>query len=113
MSRRIAVVYFFMIGCPACKAMRPAWDNAKKQMKNVRVEERESREVGPHDGVSSFPTIVVRKDGEEVKRIEGPREKGTEILKELGLRRSSSRRRTHRGKGKIRNRTLRNYKSFA
>lgn len=114
MSRRIAVVYFYMIGCPHCEHMRPAWNDAKKQLKNVRVEEKESREVGPDDGVSSFPTIVVRKDGKDVKRLEGSRDKASEILKELGLRRSrSSRRSTYRGKRKLRNRTLRNYKSLA
>ena len=113
MSGRIAVVYFYMIGCPHCEHMRPAWKDAKKNMKNVRVEEKESREVGPDDDVSSFPTIVVRKDGKEIKRIEGARDKGTQILSELGLRRSSARKgRTHRGKGKLRNRTLRNYKSL-
>lgn len=114
MSRRIAVVYFYMVGCPHCEHMRPAWMNAKSQLKNVYVEEKEARDVRPDDGVSSFPTVIVRKNGKEVKRIEGSREKASDILKELGLRRSNSlRRSTYRRKGKLRNRTLRNYKSLA
>ena len=116
MSKRTAVVYFYMLGCHHCEAMRPAWNDAKKKLKKggVSVEEKESKQVSPNDGVSSFPTVVVSKNGEEVKRIEGSRESGNEIVKELGLSKGGSRRgRTYRGKRKTRHRTLRNYKSFA
>lgn len=111
MSRRTAVVYFYMIGCPHCEAMRPAWNDAKKKMKGVNVQEKESRDVEMNDGVQSFPTIVLYKDGREIKRIEGSREKSAQILSELGLR--SLRRHTYRGKRKTRHRTLRNYKALA
>lgn len=115
MSRRTAVVYFYMIGCPHCEAMRPAWDHAKKKMKSVDVKEKESRDVGMEDGVQSFPTIVLYKNGKEIKRIEGSREKGGQILAELGLlhRGKTLRRRSDRGKRKTRHRTLRNYKALA
>lgn len=113
MSKRTTVVYFYMIDCPHCEAMRPAWDDAKKKMKGVEVEEKESQEVGPTDGVQSFPTVVLYKNGKEVKRIEGSRKKGGEIVRELLGRGGSRRGRTYRGKRKTRNRTLRNYKSFA
>jgi thiol-disulfide isomerase/thioredoxin len=111
MSGRVAVVYFFMVGCPHCEAMRPAWNDAKKQLKHVKVEEKEANQVGMDDGVQSFPTIVVRKNGKEVKRLEGKRNSGKEIIQELGIRRRRGG--THRRKGKSRHRTLRNYKSFA
>jgi thiol-disulfide isomerase/thioredoxin len=114
MSERTAVVYFFMIGCPHCEAMKPAWEDAKKKMKNVDIKEKEARDVGPEDGVQSFPTIVVMKKGKEVKRLEGKRTTGGEIVKELGLQGGGSRRRrTHRRNRKLARRTLRNYKSFA
>jgi thiol-disulfide isomerase/thioredoxin len=114
MSGRTAVVFFYMIGCPHCEAMRPAWNNAKKNMKTIHVTEKEARDVDMNDGVQSFPTLIVYKNGKEVKRIEGSREKGSDILKELGLqRRSTHGRRTYRGKRKTRNRTLRNYKALA
>jgi glutaredoxin len=115
MSGRTAVVYFFMIGCPHCEAMRPAWENAKKKMKGVDVKEKESKTVGMDDGVQSFPTIVLYKNGKESKRIEGSRDKGGQILSELGLSRggNASRRRSYRGKRKTRHRTLRNYKALA
>lgn len=114
MSGRTAVIYFYMIGCPHCEAMRPAWDDAKKKMKGVDVKEKESRNVEMNDGVQSFPTVVLYKNGKEVKRIEGSRDKGVQILSELGLhRRDTRRRRSYRGKRKTRHRTLRNYKALA
>ena len=116
MSGRTSVVYFYMIGCPHCEAMRPAWEDAKKKLKKggAEVTEKESNQVSPTDGVSSFPTVVAYKAGQEVKRIEGSRDKGTEIVNELGLKGGGSRRRrTYRGKRKTRHRTLRNYKAFA
>ena len=111
MSGRNSVVYFYMIGCPHCEAMRPAWEDAKKSMKNVRLSEKEAASVTAGDGVQSFPTIVLYKNGRETKRIEGSRDKGSQIIKELAIR--SRRGRSYRGKRKSRNRTLRNYKSFA
>ena len=114
MSSRPTVVYFYMIGCPHCEAMRPAMDQAKKMMKGVHVEETESADVEPEDGVSSFPTVVLKKKGKEVKRIEGSRPDGGTIVNELGLKRGSSRRGgTHRRGRSLRHRTLRNRKAFA
>lgn len=116
MSGRTSVVYFYMIGCPHCEAMRPAWEDAKKKLKKggTEVAEKESNQVGVHDGVQSFPTTIVYKNGKETKRVEGSRDSGKELVKELGLQRGSSRRRlTHRRNRKTRHRTLRNYKSFA
>ncbi len=114
MSKRTAVVYFYMIGCPHCEAMRPAGEEAKKKMKGMDIREKESKDVGPEDGVQSFPTIVVRKNGKEVKRLEGSRQSGGEIVKELNLTRGGAHRsRTHRRQRKLARRTLRNYKSFA
>ena len=113
-TKPVTVVYFYMIRCPHCEAMRPAWEDAKKSMKNVEIEEVELNDVRPDDNVSAFPTIVVRKDGKEVKRLEGERKKGGDILKELKLRGGRANRRfTYRGKRKTRHRTLRNYKAFA
>ena len=115
MSRRTAVVYFYMIGCPHCEHMRPAWNDAKKKMKGVEVKEKESREVESDDGVQSFPTVVLYKNGKESKRIEGARDKGSQILSELNIskRRNTLRRSSYRGKRKTRHRTLRNYKALA
>jgi len=116
-KQRPRVVFFFMNGCPHCERTWPAWDKAKGDIRKVAdVSEKESAEVSPDDGVSSFPTIVVLKGNTEVKRIEGARENPKELVKELGLRgsrgRSARRRRTHRGGRQFTKRTLRNYKAL-
>lgn len=101
-----------MDGCPHCEATWPAWRSLKRSSDGV-FKEVESKEVGPQDGVSSFPTFVVLVKGREVRRIEGARSDSKALAKELGLaRKHSSRRRTHRGGRKLRRRTLRNYKAF-
>ena len=114
-SKPVTVVYFYMIGCPHCEAMRPAWEDAKRTLKDkAEIKEVESREVMMDDDVNSFPTVVLRREGKEVKRVEGKRKSGGEIVAELGLRRGGAKRgRTYRGKRKTRHRTLRNYKAFA
>jgi thiol-disulfide isomerase/thioredoxin len=112
--RRPTVVFFYMIGCPHCEVTRPAWNDAKKKMKGVKTEEKESKQVAAGDNVSSFPTIVMKKDGKEVKRIDGSRTESSAILSELGLGGSrSGGRRTYRRSRKLRHRTLRNYKALA
>ncbi len=113
-KERPRVIFFFMNGCPHCERTWPAWDKAKGQIRKVAdISEKESAEVSPDDGVSSFPTIVMMKGDSEVKRVEGARENPKQIIKELGLRRRSTRgRRTHRGGRQFTKRTLRNYKSF-
>lgn len=113
-KQRPRVIFFFMNGCPHCERTWPAWDKAKGQLRKVAdVEEKESAEVSPNDGVSSFPTIVVMKGDSEVKRVEGARESPKQLMKELGLRRSSTRgRRTHRRGRQFTKRTLRNYKAL-
>jgi glutaredoxin len=114
MSGRPRVIFFFMNGCEHCKRTWPAWNKAKPNLKRVAdVEEKESMEVSPTDGVSSFPTVVVQKDGQEIKRIEGERTKASELVNEIGLSRSTPRRRrTYRRKRQFTKRTLRNYKSL-
>ena len=113
--QRPRVIFFFMNGCPHCDRTWPAWDRAKGKIRKVAdVEEKESREVSPDDGVSSFPTFTVRMGDKEVKRIEGARENPAALIKELGLRRSRPlRRRTNRRRRQLTKRTLRNYKALA
>jgi len=114
MYQRPRVVFFFMNGCPHCQRTWPAWNKAKSRLRGIaEIQEKESKDVGPADGVSSFPTFVVRRGDVETKRIEGARENAMMLLRELGLRGSTSRRRrTHRRKRQFTKRTLRNYKSL-
>ena len=103
-----------MTGCPHCEATWPTWDAVKGKLKKdgTIVEEKESKEVGPTDGVSSFPTFVIYKNGHEVKRVEGSERSPSKLLSKLG-RRGPSRRRTHRRTRRFRGRTLRNNIAFA
>lgn len=111
MSRqRPRVIFFYMNGCPHCERTWPAWTKAKGSLRKMaEVAEKESREVSPMDGVSSFPTFVVVQNGREVKRVEGARENPAALLRELGLR--SRPRRTARRR-QFTKRTLRNHKSL-
>ncbi len=114
---RPRVIFFFMNGCQHCQRTWPVWNDAKADLRSIAdVSEKESAEVSPDDGVSSFPTIVVRKGTKEVKRIEGARESAPELIRELGLRtprrRSARRRGTHRRRRQLTKRTLRNYKAL-
>lgn len=116
-NQRPRVIFFFMTGCPHCDRSWPAWNKVKERLRKVAdVEEKESKEVSPTDGVSSFPTFVVRKGDVEVKRVEGAQESPIKLIRVLGvpgLRRSSTRRRrTYRGRRQFTKRTLRNYKPF-
>ena len=113
-NRRPRVIFFFMNGCPHCERTWPAWDKAKSQLRKVAdIEERESAEVSPDDGVSSFPTIVVRKGDSEVKRVEGAQESSIKLIRVLDLRRGSTLgRRTNRRRRQFTKRTLRNYKAL-
>jgi len=95
------VVLFYMDGCPHCAANKPAWDEFKKSCK-VPVAEIEANETPSSSGVTGFPTMIhIKKDGSEEK-IEGKRDSGEEIAKELktkeksGGRRATRRRRNRR-----------------
>lgn len=60
------VYVYFMIGCPHCEAMKPAWEQAKKNSKGKSTVEIERRFV-PHlnanlNEVRGFPTIFAFDD---------------------------------------------------
>ncbi len=111
------VVLFYMEGCPHCAANKPAWDDFKKSCK-LPVAEIESNETPSSSGVTGFPTMIhIKKDGSK-KTIEGKRNSGKEIAKDLdiptsGGRRGATRRTRHRRVRKLRHRTLRNYVPLA
>ncbi len=89
------VVLFYMDGCPHCAANKPAWDEFKKSCK-VPIAEIESAETPSNSGVSGFPTMVhIKKDGSK-KTVEGKRDSGKEIAKELEVEESSGGRRATR-----------------
>lgn len=110
------LVLYHLEGCPACAANWPAWRQAKKMVKGkLATKEIESKMTPAEAQVTSFPTMKVEVNGREVKRIEGRRGSGKEILTELEVQLPSRRRsRTYRrsrhiSRRNLRHRTLRNY----
>jgi glutaredoxin len=113
LQQKPLVVLFYMDGCPHCAANKPAWEDFKKSCK-LPVAEIESNETPSSSGVTGFPTMIhIKKDGTK-KTIEGKRESGKEIAKELETEeksggRRATRRRSYARKRHLRHRTLRNY----
>ena len=107
---RVVVVYYYMDGCPHCDATWPAWRDLKRSAE-ASFQEVESKDA---EGISGFPTFVVRRQGKEVQRISGEQRDAKALAKALGLRRKSPRGgRTYRRRRTLRHRTLRNYKALA
>ena len=106
-----------MIGCPHCEANQKAWKETKKMAKKGGIKTKEIESQDPQCDESSFPVIVLVVDGEKTKRVEGTRQSGDKVMKELDLqlggrrRRSTKRNRSIRGK-RFLNRTLRNNIAF-
>ncbi len=113
LQKKPLVVLFYMTGCPHCAANQPAWDEFKKSCK-LPVAEIESNETPSESGVTGFPTMIhIKKDGSK-KSIEGKRDSGKEIAKELEVDeksggRRATRRRSYARRRHLRHRTLRNY----
>ena len=107
-----------MIGCPHCEANQKAWKETKKMAKKGGIKTKEIESQDPQCDESSFPVIVLVVNGEKTKRVEGTRQSGDEVMKELGLLKSGGRRRrsTYRRRNisrkRLFNRTLRNYVSL-
>lgn len=113
LQKKPLVVLFYMTGCPHCEANKPAWEDFKKSCK-LPMAEIESNETPSSSGVTGFPTMIhIKKDGSK-KTIEGKRDSGKEIAKELEVEeksggRRATRRRSYARKRHLRHRTLRNY----
>lgn len=122
LKARPVLVLFFMTGCPHCAANESAWEDAKKKAPaGTKIVEIESDNVPEEEGVTSFPTMMLRDADGKTKTISGTQPSGDAILGGLGMakkggsrhRRRVTRRLTNRRLRKLRHRTLRNYIAFA
>ncbi len=71
----VTLVDFWAEWCGPCKMMAPALDELADQYADqvtvAKVNVDNESELAQQHGVSSIPTLVIFKDGEEVKRIVG------------------------------------------
>lgn len=85
-AKGLALVDFFAPWCGPCKIMGPIIEELANENKNANIKigklnVDESPETSEKFGVMSIPTIIIFKDGKEVKRMTGAR--GKEELSEL------------------------------
>ena len=74
----ITVKKFYANWCIPCKQLTPVINEIKSQFLNVRFEEYDvddSSDVASQFGIRSVPTVLLVKDGKEVKRIVGAQSK--------------------------------------
>jgi thioredoxin len=69
------LLYFQSEWCPSCKAMSPIVDSLSSQfaekMKVLKVDTLKSQKIAVDHTVLSTPTLIIFKDGREVKRNTG------------------------------------------
>lgn len=84
---KIKVVDFYADWCGPCKMMAPAIDQLAKELPNVTFEKVNVDAVESSAkamGIQSIPTLIIFKDGVEVKRMVGFTTK-EKLLKEIAI----------------------------
>ena len=78
-SGKVTLVDFFATWCGPCKMLGPVLEQVADEVKDkvniVKLDIDESLETAKQFGVMSVPTMVIFKDGKEVDRIVGLRQK--------------------------------------
>lgn len=81
-SEKVVLVDFYAEWCGPCKMLAPVIEQIAKENEEIKVAKinvDDSQELAEKYGVMSIPTLVVIKNGEEIKRQVGLASK-TEIL---------------------------------
>lgn len=85
-SKIPVLVDFYSDWCPPCKLLELIFKQLEEEFKGkikfIRVNVEENREIAAQYRVMSIPTLILFKNGQEVKRIVGLRSK-EELRKEL------------------------------
>lgn len=78
-SNGVTLVDFYADWCGPCRMIAPIIDELAKEMdgkaKVAKVDIEASQKVTSQFGVTSIPTLILFKNGEEFKRIVGVRDK--------------------------------------
>ena len=85
-SEGIAIVDFYADWCGPCKMMAPVIDKIAEEnpeLNVAKVNVDESGELAARFGIMSIPTLIVFKDGKEINRSLGAKNKAA-ILSLLG-----------------------------
>jgi thioredoxin 1 len=75
----VEVKKFYGEWCGPCKLLAPVVNEIKGEMPNVKftdVDVDENGDLASKYGVRGVPTVVIEKDGVEVKRLVGMQQKG-------------------------------------
>ena len=75
----VALIDFWAEWCPPCRALTPTIDALAEDKKDsalvAKVNVDDAKDVAAQFNVSSIPTVIVFKDGKEVDRLVGLRQK--------------------------------------
>jgi len=84
-SKKLVLVDFFATWCGPCKMLAPVLEEVCKEVKDVtiaKLDVDESLDLAKEYGVMSVPTVIFFKEGKEIDRFSGYRQK-TQILEAI------------------------------
>ena len=80
-SKGVSLVDFYADWCGPCKAIAPIIEELAEEFegkaKIIKVDIDAAQEVATTFGVTAIPTIILVKDGQEIKRFVGIKDKDT------------------------------------
>jgi len=109
-SKEPVVIFFYMIGCPHCEAMKGSWENLKAKHSDTKLVKVESQNVPKslESKIGGFPHFMKIEDGKEKVSVGGSMPEDALEKKLFGGLRGGRSRRLRRRTRKVK-RTLRRH----